>query len=204
MTRRYEAVFNNTFQFTGLVKPDGTVLAANDAALSLGEFDRDEIIGHSFADISWWTHSDSVHERIQDALDQAASGEFVEGRDITAQRRQRQHMQVLQRIIRHNIRNDVTKLYAWTQRMARATDPDERKTHAERITTTLDSWDEMTTELTRVQRVSQLDRVEHHTTAVESLVTDVVSEKQDAYPEADRDVRKSLQDRPQEGVRSTW
>jgi hypothetical protein len=34
--------------------------------------------------------------------------------------------------------------------MARATDPDERKTHAERITTILDSWDEMTTELTRV------------------------------------------------------
>lgn len=43
----------------------------------------------------------------------------------------------------------------------------------------------MTTELTRVQRVSQLDRVEHHTTTVESLVTDVVSEKQEVYPEAE-------------------
>lgn len=106
------------------------MLAANDAALSFGGFDHDEIVGRSFADISWWTHSESVHERVQDALDRAANGEFVryetdvqgdnglktidfsakpidaggepslivvEGRDITAQRRQRQHMQVLQR-----------------------------------------------------------------------------------------------------------
>lgn len=217
--RWYESVFNNTFQFTGLLQPDGTVLAANDTALEFGGFDRDAVIGHSFPDLSWWTHSESVHDRVHAAISRAADGELVryetdvqgvdglrtidfsakpitddhnavslivvEGRDITAQTQQRQHLQVLQRIIRHNIRNDVTKLYAWTDQQATATDPDTRAAYASRIKETLDSWNEMTSKLSRLQQLVQLDRSRYQTVSVNTLITEVVTNQQAHHPNAE-------------------
>ena len=217
-THRYRSVFDNTFQFTGLLRPDKTIVAVNETALRFGGLDREEVVGRSFPDVSWWTHSEAVHERVHDALDRATDGEFVryetniqgvnglrtvdfsakpvddagdaslivvEGRDITARRRRRQHLQVLQRIIRHNVRNDVTKLRGWTGQLAAATDSDERESHVGRIGRILDSWHEMTEELSRVQKLVERDRSEYRTVAVESLVTETVDRQQEAHPEAE-------------------
>lgn len=212
----YESVFNNTFQFTGLLRPDGTVLAANDTALSFGGFDRDEVVGHSFPEIPWWTHSEPVHERVQNAIDRAAGGEVVryetevkgadglrtidfsarpidddqgetslivvEGRDITPQIQQRQHLQVLQRIVRHNVRTDVMKLSTWAEQQATATDPDEREAYTEQIRAVLDSWTEMTDKMSRIQE--QLDQSQHRTVAVKSVVTEAVDEQREVHPNA--------------------
>jgi PAS domain S-box-containing protein len=217
-TRRYRSVFNGTFQFTGLLRPDKTVVAVNDTALRFGGLDREEVVDRPFPDVSWWTHSEAVHERVHDALDRATDGEFVryetnvqgadglrtidfsakpvddagdaslivvEGRDITARRRRRQHLQVLQRIIRHNVRNDVTKLRGWTEQLAAATDPDERGSHARRVRRILNSWHEMADKLSRVQKLVERDRSEYRTVAVESLVTETVGRQQEAHPEAE-------------------
>jgi hypothetical protein len=38
-------VFNNTFQFTVLLQPDGTVVEVNDTALQFSDNDRADVIG---------------------------------------------------------------------------------------------------------------------------------------------------------------
>ncbi|WP_267639692.1 hybrid sensor histidine kinase/response regulator [Haloarchaeobius amylolyticus] len=72
---RFEAIFNQTFQFMGLLEPDGTILEANDTALEFGGFDREDVVG----DLLWntpWFPEDEV-EHVRDLVDRAADGEFV-------------------------------------------------------------------------------------------------------------------------------
>jgi PAS domain S-box-containing protein len=73
--RRAEAILDQTHQFTGLLAPDGTLLEANRTALEFGGLDRDEILGEPFAEAGWWP--DAEKDRLRDAIDRAAEGEFV-------------------------------------------------------------------------------------------------------------------------------
>jgi PAS domain S-box-containing protein len=43
--RRFRAIFNSTFQFIGLLDPDGTVLEANQAALEFGGLAPEDVVG---------------------------------------------------------------------------------------------------------------------------------------------------------------
>ncbi|WP_247730691.1 PAS domain-containing protein [Halovivax limisalsi] len=43
--RRFEAVFNNTYQFTGLLNPDGTIIELNEASLQFMGADRSAVVG---------------------------------------------------------------------------------------------------------------------------------------------------------------
>lgn len=74
---RFETLFNNTTQFAGLLQPDGTVAEVNKSALDFGGFDRNDVIGRQFQDVSWWTHSETVYDRVQDAIHRAADGEAI-------------------------------------------------------------------------------------------------------------------------------
>lgn len=75
--RRAEAVFDQTHGFTGLLAPDGTLLEANQTALSFVGADREELIGEPFPETPWWDVAPEHRERLRDALDRAADGEFV-------------------------------------------------------------------------------------------------------------------------------
>ena len=75
--RRYKAIFNQTNQFTGLLEPDGTVIQANEPALEFGGLDREDVVGKRFSEAVWWQHDDATQQELQDAIDRAASGEFV-------------------------------------------------------------------------------------------------------------------------------
>lgn len=76
-TRRFEAIFNNTYTFVGLLEPDGTLIEANDTALSFGGLDRDDVIGKKMWDATWFEHSQETKERARKAVKSAAQGEFV-------------------------------------------------------------------------------------------------------------------------------
>jgi PAS domain S-box-containing protein len=185
--RRFKSIFNGTFQFTGLLEPDGTVVEVNDAALEFGGVERDVIVGNRFFDAPWWTHSEAVRSDVQDAINRAANGEFVryetevrgadglatidfsvkpvtdddddvsllvvEGRDITAQQQQRQHLDVMQRVMRHNMRNDLTKVRGWTQVMSEESDPEKRAEQFETVERVLDKWDEMTEKMGQIRQI---------------------------------------------------
>ena len=185
--RRFESIFNQTFQFTGLLEPDGTVVEVNDAALEFGGLTREDVVGHPFDEVSWWTHSEMSREAITTALDRAARGNFVryeanamgteglrtidfsvkpvldddgrvsllvvEGRDITDQQQRGQHLAVLERVMRHNIRNDLTKLRGWTQMLYEAGDDARREETYGTLQRILDKWEKMTE---RTQEINQL------------------------------------------------
>jgi len=75
--RRYRAIFNQTYQFTGLMMPDGTLIEANETALDFGDLDSDDVIGKKVWNADWFSHSDELQQRIRSAVERAASGEFI-------------------------------------------------------------------------------------------------------------------------------
>ncbi|WP_101297359.1 PAS domain S-box protein [Halegenticoccus soli] len=75
--RRFEAIFNHTYQFTGLMEPDGTLVEANETALRFGGIEREDVIGKPFWEARWWTLSTETRERLRRAIGRAAAGEFV-------------------------------------------------------------------------------------------------------------------------------
>jgi len=75
--RKFRAIFNNTFQFIGLLALDGTLLEANQAALAFGDLQLEDLINRPFWECHWWTVSAATQRQLQQAIARAAQGEFV-------------------------------------------------------------------------------------------------------------------------------
>ncbi|MEH2082527.1 MAG: PAS domain S-box protein [Nostoc sp.] len=75
--RRFCAIFNNTFQFTGLLTPSGILLEANQTALSFGGLKLEDVIDRPFWEAHWWTISPQTQAELKQAIARAAQGEFV-------------------------------------------------------------------------------------------------------------------------------
>ncbi len=75
--RRFRAIFDQTFQFIGLLDVDGTLLEANDTALRFAAVRADAVLGKKFWDTPWWAHSRDLQNRLRDAIRRAAHGEAV-------------------------------------------------------------------------------------------------------------------------------
>jgi PAS domain S-box-containing protein len=75
--RRFRAIFDQTFQFIGLLDVDGTLLEANQTALSFAGLRPEAVIGKPFWETPWWTHSPPLQERLRDAIGAAGRGEVV-------------------------------------------------------------------------------------------------------------------------------
>jgi len=74
---RFRAIFNQTYQFIGLLSPEGTLLAANRTALDFAGLDESQVVGRPFWDTHWWQHSAEQQERVRRAVQEAAAGGFV-------------------------------------------------------------------------------------------------------------------------------
>ncbi len=75
--QRFRAVFDQTFEFIGLLAPDGTVLEANSTALEFIGAKEADVIGHKFWDTPWWTSSPSPLQTLKQAIAEAQAGRFV-------------------------------------------------------------------------------------------------------------------------------
>ncbi|RPH37623.1 MAG: PAS domain S-box protein, partial [Desulfobulbaceae bacterium] len=75
--RKFKAIFEQTFQFIGLMTIDGVLIEANRAALQLVGVEESEIVGRFFWDTPWWAHSLELQEELQVAVKKAGAGEFV-------------------------------------------------------------------------------------------------------------------------------
>lgn len=75
--RRYEAIFNQTYQFTGLLEPDGTLIEANDTALEFGGIDREDVLGKKVWNAHWFRISAETQQQTKADVQRAAEGEFV-------------------------------------------------------------------------------------------------------------------------------
>jgi PAS domain S-box-containing protein len=74
---KFRAIFDHTFQFIGLLNPDGTILEANQTSLNLVNAKEEDVIGMPFWETPWWAHSEALREQLRVAIRKAASGEFV-------------------------------------------------------------------------------------------------------------------------------
>ncbi|MCG3209032.1 MAG: Sensor histidine kinase RcsC [Anaerolineae bacterium] len=75
--RRFRAIFDHTFQFIGLLEPDGTVLEANRSALEFGGLQLADIAQRPFWETRWWSLSAETRAELKAAIVRAAAGEFV-------------------------------------------------------------------------------------------------------------------------------
>jgi two-component system, cell cycle sensor histidine kinase and response regulator CckA len=75
--RRFRAIFDQSFQFVGLLAPDGTLLDANRSALALVGARSSEVVGRPFWETPWWRHDPNEVAKLRQALTAAAQGTFV-------------------------------------------------------------------------------------------------------------------------------
>lgn len=74
---KFRAIFDQTFQFIGLLSPDGSLLEANQTALEFGGFTMEQVRGRKFWEAPWWSLSPDSVDRLKDAIARAAGGEFI-------------------------------------------------------------------------------------------------------------------------------
>jgi two-component system sensor histidine kinase/response regulator len=75
--RRFHAIFDGSFQYAGLLEPDGTLIEINRAALEVAGLQREDVLGRRFWETHWWSLDPAMSERCKDAVQRAAAGEFV-------------------------------------------------------------------------------------------------------------------------------
>lgn len=75
--RRFRAIFNSTFQFIGLLSPEGVLLEANRTALDFAGVPETDVVGKPFWDTIWWSASELERQRLKEAVRQAADGKLV-------------------------------------------------------------------------------------------------------------------------------
>ncbi len=75
--RKTRAILDQTFQFIGLMKPDGTLIDANRSSLEFGGLRSVDVIDRFFWETPWWSHSVELQEKIKAGIEKAAAGEFI-------------------------------------------------------------------------------------------------------------------------------
>jgi PAS domain S-box-containing protein len=75
--RKFRGIFNQTFEFTGLLSIDGVLLEANQTALDFGGLQREDVIGKPFWECYWWTISEETQTQLQAAIKRSCRGEFI-------------------------------------------------------------------------------------------------------------------------------
>ena len=75
--RRFRAIFDQTFQFIGLLDVSGTLLEMNQTALAFAGARHDDVVGTPFWETPWWTHSPELQTRVRRAVASAGRGEVV-------------------------------------------------------------------------------------------------------------------------------
>jgi signal transduction histidine kinase len=131
-----------------VLNTDGTVVSINDGACQLFDCDRGAILGASIEEVH--PELQGIEDRPQpvDIIDDGFSfevttstvdgvrgreiGQAVVVRDVTAQRDRKQRLSVLNRVLRHNLRNDMMVVQAFARAISDDGGP-EVAAHAEKI-----------------------------------------------------------------------
>ncbi len=75
--QRFRTIFNSSYQFIGLLDPDGILLEANQTALDLGKLRQEDVVGRPFWNTYWWRYSTEAQDRLKTAVENAAQGRPV-------------------------------------------------------------------------------------------------------------------------------
>jgi PAS domain S-box-containing protein len=75
--RRFRAIFNSTYQFIGLLNPEGIVLEVNQTALDFSGITADAVIGRPFWEAACCSVPPEEQEHLREAIRQAARGTTI-------------------------------------------------------------------------------------------------------------------------------
>ena len=75
--RKMHAIFDQTFQFIGLMTIDGILIEANRTALKFSGIEASSVLNKPFWQGPWWAHSPELQEKLRQAVEKAARGEFI-------------------------------------------------------------------------------------------------------------------------------
>ena len=75
--RRFQAIFNSTYQYTGLLETDGKMLEMNQASLDAIGIPATSATGQYLCESGFWNHYPEEKDRVRAGIKKAASGEFV-------------------------------------------------------------------------------------------------------------------------------
>jgi PAS domain S-box-containing protein len=74
---KFRAVLDQTFQFSGVLSPQGELLDFNRTLLGFSEVDAKEVLHKPFWELKWWEHSPQTQKDLRTAVAKAASGDFT-------------------------------------------------------------------------------------------------------------------------------
>jgi PAS domain S-box-containing protein len=75
--QKFRVIFDQTFQFIGMLDRNGTLMQANRSALQFAGIDAKAVIGKPFWDTPWWAHSAKLRKRLKRAVQEAKTGKMV-------------------------------------------------------------------------------------------------------------------------------
>jgi PAS domain S-box-containing protein len=217
-TRKFESVFNQTFQLTGLLTQSGEILELNDPLTEFGGTGVEESRGTPLWECPLFAHSSEVQAQIRQAVTEASSGSLVrfnveaegvdgfasfdfsvkpissqrreisflifEARDVTAQEQRRRHVQVLHRIMRHNLRNDLTKLRGYVDLLVSDTQTDTREQRAATLRDILDKWERMANKTQELQNILTSESALASHQSAQQIVENIQAKKEDEHTSA--------------------
>ena len=70
-------IFDEMYQFAGILSSDGTLLEYNRKALEEGGITPEDVFGKPFWETFWWTVTPETQEDLRNAIARAAQGEFI-------------------------------------------------------------------------------------------------------------------------------
>ncbi len=76
-SEKLKALFDQSFQLTGILTKTGEIIEANSPALDLIGASKEEVVGKPFWETPWWNHSANLQEQIKHGIKSAASGKFI-------------------------------------------------------------------------------------------------------------------------------
>ena len=74
---RLRAIYDGTYEYIGLISPDGTVLDCNRASLEFACNDREEVVGLPLWETPWFSNTPGAPGLLREWIALAATGEFV-------------------------------------------------------------------------------------------------------------------------------
>lgn len=113
--------------------------------------------------------------------DQYVLGEF---QDLTAYKARGRRLQLLYRVLRHNLRNNMNVIQGWADQLQRAIKDDDIERQAEIIKETAMEVGELSDSVADLERLVEKDASERQRKNVVKIVRTVAAELEDEFPEA--------------------
>ncbi|MFC6974207.1 histidine kinase N-terminal 7TM domain-containing protein [Halomicroarcula sp. GCM10025709] len=200
-----EAVFAEMDDQVIIVDEAGRLVDVNDAAAALFDRDRNEIQGQRLAELvpalaatvpdageSAQAETELQHDGAVNYYDVrvtplyraygVVSGHLVSLRNVTDRRQREQRIDVLNRLLRHNIRNEMNVVRGNADLLVGEVDDDARD-RIERIRETVDTVVDRSNKIGRVSEALEDESV--RPVRLASVLTPLVERARETYPEAD-------------------